>query len=59
MERKLIDSLIDAEKTKGMESLIGIFFKAKSLKNMGIATDLTSPPVEIPKEVICNTRIPL
>lgn len=55
----MIDCLIDAEKTKGLGSLVGNFFNVKSLKNMGIVTDLTSPPVEIPKEVICNKRISL
>lgn len=58
MERKLIDSLTGAEKTKLLESLIGEFFSTKSLKNMGIVTNLTSPSNEIPKELIYNKRIP-
>lgn len=59
MESKLIYSLTNAEKTKGLESLVMNFFNDKSLKNMGIVTDLTSPTVEIPKEVLYNIRIPL
>lgn len=42
-----------------MESLVGKMFNAKSLKNMDIITELINLHAEIPKEDICNSRIPL
>lgn len=59
MESKLIDSLTEAQITKGLEPRVGKMFNVGSLKKMGIISELTSPPTEIPKEDISNRRIPL
>lgn len=59
VERKLIDSLTDDQFSKGMQHMPGRMFNAKGLKNMGIITDVITPPAEIPKEIIHNRRIPL
>lgn len=58
MESKLIDSLTEAQITKGLEPLIGKMFNAKILKNMSIIPELISPSAEISKEDIYNRMIP-
>lgn len=57
MESKLIDSLTEARITKKMEPKVGRMFNAKSLKNMGLISELTRNPTETPKEAISNIMI--
>lgn len=59
MHIKLIDSLTEYQITRGIEPQVQIMCYAKTLKNMGIITELISEPAEIPKEYICNRRVHL
>lgn len=59
MESKLIDSLNEAQITKELEPQVGRMFNARSLKNMGLISELTSNLGCLSKEDISNKRIPL
>lgn len=59
MENKLIDSLTEAQITKELEPQVGRMSNARSLKSMGLISELTSNPAEVSKEAISNRRIPL
>ncbi|KAI5405717.1 hypothetical protein KIW84_052469 [Lathyrus oleraceus] len=51
--------LLDAEKSLELVSTVGSFFNAKSLKNMGLISELKYAVVKIIKEEVCCRRIPL
>lgn len=59
MESQLIDSLTDNQFSKGMQPLPGRILDDKALKNMRIITEVISPPVEFPKDIILNKMISL
>ncbi|KAI5444451.1 hypothetical protein KIW84_012905 [Lathyrus oleraceus] len=49
MESKMIDSLSEAQITKEMEPQVEGMLNSRSLKNMGLISELTSDPTKIPK----------
>ena len=59
MESQLIDFPIDDQFSRGMQPQAGRMLNAKALKNMGIVTEVISPPAKFPKDIILNGRIPL
>lgn len=59
MESKLIDSLTEAQFIKELEPQVRNVFNAKSMKSVGIISEVKIKPTEIPKEDMSNIMIPL